>query len=128
MMMMLMSPLSDFSSQWAAAGGAGMQRTAQQCNTLDHNAFALYCIHTTLHCNAKNCTAMQHTALQCTFIAAAQHTESECIFIVQSAMEQCPAMKHTALQCIYTIVNNACVLNNIYNTCSAMQKFNIKTH
>ena len=35
-MLMLMSPLSDFSSQWAAAGGAGMQRTAQQCNTVYH--------------------------------------------------------------------------------------------
>ena len=57
MMMTLMSPLSDFSSQWAAAGGAGMQRTAQQCNTLNHNAFALRCtvyclLYTALYFNA----------------------------------------------------------------------------
>ena len=70
MTMMPMSPLWDFSSQWAAAGGVGMQRTAQQCHafTLEaiqgrqgdtkvHRSDAPYkCtlenIHFSIHCSA----------------------------------------------------------------------------
>ena len=77
--MMLMSPLSDFSSQWAAAasaaGGSGMQRTAQQCNhtaqcnALCCNAFAQYC--TKLQCI---CATVQCKLL----LLCAMHNAPEC--------------------------------------------------
>ena len=66
-MLMLMSPLSDFSSQWAAAGGAGMQRTAQQCNTV-YNAIQ-FAIQYNLQCNTVYVAALHYNA---------QHDKQDC--------------------------------------------------